>query len=161
MDRASDREVLLQQVERIQQVGPVVLSTTDQRKLLSPRIADVDRDIPEILGDPPQRDRRGMPVSAMKEIRAECRRNDELHQGPAEEADELAERTKHQMAGLVNREVETVEKPVVVRVKEKEESVEREYRGEGQPRAPVQRVRTQRRKADGESPVCCLKTLEK
>ncbi len=65
------------------------------------------------------------------------------------------------MAGLVNREVETVEKPEVVRVKEQEESVEREYRGEGQPRVPVQLVRTQRRKADGESPVCCLKTLEK
>lgn len=65
------------------------------------------------------------------------------------------------MTDFVNREVETVEKPEVVRVKEEKESIEREYRGEGQPRVPVQRVRTQRRKADGESPVCCLKTLEK
>ena len=59
-----------------------------------------------------------MPVSAVKEIHGERRRNDELHQGPAQEADELAERPKHQMAGLVNREVEIVEKPEVVRVKE-------------------------------------------
>src|SRR2546425_6706546 len=154
MNGAADGHILFEQVERIQQVGPIVLSPADERKLLGPRVADVDGDVPEILGDPPKRYCRGMTVTTTNEIRGEHRRNDELHQCSAQEADELAKRPEHEMTAFVDREIETIEKPVMLRMKKEEESVGGENRGESQPRALVQRARTQRRKADGESPVC-------
>src|SRR6266487_7064235 len=72
--------------------------------------------VPEVLGHPPARDHRCVSVALPPEVRHEDRRQEELHQRSAEEADELSEHTEQGMPDLVDREVEAVEPAVVAGV---------------------------------------------
>src|SRR2546430_15862860 len=79
-----------------------------------------------------------MPIALPPEVRHEDRRDEELHQRSAEEADELSEHTEQGMSELVDREVEAVEPAVVAGVENQEPAVQREHGGEGEARAPLE-----------------------
>src|SRR2546422_101753 len=78
-----------------------------------------------------------MPVALPQEVRQEDRWQEELHQRPAEEADELSEHPEQGMPELVDREVEAVEPAVVAGVENQKPAVHREHGGEGEARAPL------------------------
>src|SRR5216110_3007520 len=133
----ADELILAQESEGAEQVVPVVLAAAHQRELLGAGVLHVDRDVPEVLGHPPERDHRGMPVALPPEVRHEDRRHEKLHQRAAEEADELSEHTEQGMPELVDREVEAVEPAVVAGIENQEPAVHREHGGEGEARASL------------------------
>src|SRR5262250_2028711 len=53
--RMSDRLVLLEVSQSAEEICPIVLAAADEWQLLRARVADVDRDVPEVLRDPPER----------------------------------------------------------------------------------------------------------
>src|SRR5436190_12418756 len=100
---------MCEQSESAEEILPIVLSTADERQLLHPSITHVDRDVPQILCNPPQRNRRRMTIAAFGEVQHERHRHDELEQRAAGNADHLAEDAEHKVSGLVNGEVDSVE----------------------------------------------------
>src|SRR5438876_3944488 len=133
----ADELVLVEQAELAQQVVPVVLPAAHERQLLGARILDVDRDVPEALGDPPERHGRGMAIAAAPEVPHEERGHEELHQRPAQGADELPEDSEQRVPHLVDREIEAVEPTVVVGVEHEIRAVEREHGAQGLPGASL------------------------
>ena len=81
----ADRLIPRQPPSLAQQQRPVVLAAAHQRQLLRPRVLDVDRDVPAVLAQPPERHGRAVPVTLAPERHREGQRNEELHQGAAEE----------------------------------------------------------------------------
>ena len=65
-----------------------------------------------------QRDARRVPVAAPPEVPGEQRRHQELHDGAAGGADELPERSEHQVPALVDRQVDAVQQGEAPRVAE-------------------------------------------
>src|SRR6266480_1781 len=135
--RAADELVLVQEAERPEEVVPVVLAAADQRQLFGAGVLHVDRNVPEVLSDPPERDHRRVAVAPTPEVRHEDRRHEKLHQRSAEEADELPECAEQGMSELVDGEVEAVEPAVMPRVENQERTVHREHGGEAEARAPL------------------------
>src|SRR4029077_15670802 len=64
----TDRTILVQEAESPEEIGPVVLAAADQRQLLGAGVLDVDGDVPEVLGNPPQRDHGGVAIPAPPEV---------------------------------------------------------------------------------------------
>src|SRR6266480_2010380 len=129
---AADELVPVEESDGPEEVVPVVLAAVNERQLLGAGVLHVDRDVPKVLGHPPERDHRCMPIALPPEVRYEDRRHQELHQRSAEEADELPEHTEQGMPELVDREVEAVEPAVVAGVENQEPAVHREHGGEGE-----------------------------
>jgi DNA end-binding protein Ku len=132
-DVQRDCLVVVEQPEAAEQVRPVVLPTAHERQGLGARVADVDRDVPAVLGDPPQRDAGCMPVGAPPEVDDEGHRQHELKKRPAEKPQELSERSEHEVSGLVNREIDGVEYSSGVGAKEARNPVEGEGAREEEP----------------------------
>ena len=70
----------------------------------------------------------------MKKVPEERQRYDELHQGPAQEPNELTERSEKDVAGFVDREIDVVDEAEGARVAEYEEPVGREDHNQRNPR---------------------------
>src|SRR2546430_16284270 len=92
--------------EAPEEIVPVVLAAAHQGQLFGTGVLHVDGDVPEVLGDPPQGHHGGVAITATPEVRHKDRGYEELHQGAAEEADELAEDAEHRMPEFVDGEVE-------------------------------------------------------
>ena len=123
MHGATDGQVAVQQVELVQDPQPVVLPTTHQRQVLGARVADVPRDVPAVLARPPERDGRRVPVFPAREVTGEREWHQELEERAAEDVQELAERGKDEVTGLVDGEVDVVDEPAVARVRGQETPV--------------------------------------
>src|SRR3954471_16441299 len=74
----------------VQQKCPVVLAAPNQGQRFGPRIPDIVRDVPAVLPQPPERDRRPVAIALAPERHDEGGRDEELHHGPAEEGQGLA-----------------------------------------------------------------------
>src|SRR5690348_17208854 len=110
MERPADALVVRQHTEVAEEKRPIVFAAANERQLLRPRIADVDRDVPQILRDPPERHCRRMPVAAAGEVHEEDGRDDELEKRAARELDNLAKWREDEVPCLVDREIDRVEK---------------------------------------------------
>lgn len=55
----SNRLVVWQPSEAAEEIGPIVFAPTHERKFLGARVANVHRDIPQVLANPPEDCERG------------------------------------------------------------------------------------------------------
>ena len=81
-----------------------------------------------------------MPIAGPPQSDNKRGRHDELHQGAAEQGERLPTEGEHQVAGLVNGQIQTVEPAIVPRVTEADPSINGEE--DGQRRAPSPLVHT-------------------
>jgi len=132
----SKRLVSIQPVPVRQQNRPVMFSSTHQRELLRPRITHVYRDVPTVLAHPPERDGRTVAVTVTPEGNHERCGYQQLEQSTTEEHECLVRKDEQQMSSLVNRQIQTVEPPVLTGSGETAISVDRKDGGEnGSPAA--------------------------
>jgi hypothetical protein len=92
-----------------------VFATANQRELLSPGILDVHGNVPTVLAHPPERHHRPVSVASPPQGYHERRRQDELHQRTTQQGECPATEGEEEMSGLVNRQIETVQPPIVAR----------------------------------------------
>ena len=85
-----------------------MLATANKGESLGPGISDVHGNVPAVLTQPPQGNRGTVPVSTPQR-KGERRWNGELKECSAEDVQGLAAKGEHQMAGFVNRQVETIQ----------------------------------------------------
>src|SRR5690242_5906858 len=126
MNCAADSLIVREDAEVAEQERPIVLAPADERQLLGPRIAYVYGNIPAVLRDPPQGNRRRMAIHSPREIPDEGRRHDELKERPAREADHETERIEDEMPRLVNGEIDGIEETPRVGVPHERDGVQRE-----------------------------------
>jgi hypothetical protein len=121
-----DRTIVLKPAESTQQVGPVVLTAAYERQKLRACVADVHRDMPAVLRNPPERNARRMAVRAPPKVDDEGNRQGELEQRSAEKPEEFTERREDQVTCLVNRQIDSVEDSPVLRPEKTWDSVQGE-----------------------------------
>src|SRR5207237_5347024 len=78
-----------------------------------------------------------MAIAAAPEVPHEERGHEELHQRPAQGADELPEDSEQRVPDLVDREIEVVEPTVVVGVEHERRAVNREHGAQSLPGASL------------------------
>jgi TonB family protein len=129
--------VILEPANAAEQVSPVVFPSANERECLRARVADVDRDVPAVLRDPPESDARRVTVGALPEVDDEGSRQAELEERSTEEPQKLAEGREDEMTGLVDRQIDRVEKASGLRPKEARHPVQGERAAEQEAQAAV------------------------
>jgi len=114
-----------------------MLATADQRQLLGAGVSHIDRDVPAVLTQPPERHRGTMPVASTPQRHCESSWHDELEEGSTQDCQNLTIEHEYQVAGFVNREIEAVEPTVGARREQAEPAVHCQNYGESAPPAPL------------------------
>jgi len=127
--------VSLQPAGMIEQKGPVMLATADQRQFLGAGVSHIDGDVPAALPQPPERYRGTVAVAPTPQGHGEHGWHDELEEGSAQDGQDLTIEGEHQMTGFVNREVEAVDPTVGARGNQAKPAVRGQNHGEGGPPA--------------------------
>src|SRR5687768_3600248 len=79
-----------------------------------------------------------MPVASAPECNRECRWHEQLEEGATEETEELAAKSKDEMSGFMDGQIEAVQPAVGVWGPEAEPSIDRENHGENDAPATLQ-----------------------
>ncbi len=113
-DVPGNERVAVEHTPLAQEVVPVMLTAADQRQLHGPGVGDIAGDVPAVLSRPPERDAGGVAVAAAPEVDHEGQRHEQLQQGAAEGREDVSAPGEHEVACLVDRQVDGVEQVVPI-----------------------------------------------